>query len=162
MNHNRGIIRIWMIVVPLVWIISCIYYFNNTYLPFYSCETPDSQKLMCKYSNGTKHVYGEPLSEEFCIEESWVLCNTFMGGKPSYEYYNFDSKASCNEFFNNADVNIVQYPKSEYADCLDRKKSYQMKFYLNLILIIIFPLTFYPIFLLSRRLYKWVKEGFNK
>ena len=37
----------------------------------------------------------------------------------------------------------------------------KQEYILIIFLIIIFPLTFYPIYLVSKRLYKWIKQGFN-
>ena len=164
MNLDKGIIRIWLIIIPIVWIVSFIYYFNSIQLPFYSCETPDSKKKMCKYSNGPKDIYLDPFHEDSCIKESWVLCSTIdlKSNIKSYKTHKFNSENLCIDFFKDANIEVIEYPKTEYSNCLDIKKTKQKKFFSNLFFIIIFPFTFYPIYLLSKRLYKWVKEGFNK
>ena len=156
MNLNKGIFRIWIIVIPITWIFS--YLNSGVYYPNNSCEGPLVESCTCTYTLKDKSIsyWGSCYLQDSyiflrCDDES----DTFND--------NFKDIKSCGDFFKNSKQTLsCSKDQSLVESCESKKKDKQKEFIINMILLIIFPLTFYPIYLGFRRTFIWIKEGFKK
>ena len=150
---NKGIFRIWIIVIPITWIV--LYINSGIYYPNNSCDGREVERCSCIYTLEDKQITAGWGACDFASNE-YVMCVTF---KP----YKFKDHKSCINFFKNAKKNtICSKDQSLVKSCESKKKDKQKEFIINMILLIIFPLTFYPIYLGLRRTFIWIKEGFKK
>ena len=72
------------------------------------------------------------------------------------------NRITVEEYKNAKKTTLCKKNQGLVESCVSEKKDKQKVFIINMILLIIFPLTFYPIYLGLRRTLIWVKEGFKK
>ena len=153
MNLNKGIFRIWLIIVPIVWIVSFIYVAQDIYYPNYSCDRESEKNCQCVYTLGNKKY------TEWC---GWGVlfrleCNL------NYKSMGYKDVKSCESFFRNAKrTKTCSLDEAKVKSCESQKDKKRADYISAMIGVIIFPLTFYPIYLGLRRLFIWVREGFKK
>ena len=155
MNLNKGIFRIWLIIVPIVWIVSFIFVSGNTNHPFYSCETYKEEICQCVHTLGNKQ-------KTYKFRCGWGLtvpCNIGT----NFKALGFKDLKSCQFFEDKAKkVETCYLSKEKVKSCELKRDKDRMGYIIAMILVIIFPLTFYPIYLGLRRLFMWVRAGFKK
>ena len=154
MNLNKGIFRIWLIIVPIVWIVSFIYSAQEINYPNYSCETEREKNCKCVYTLGDKKY------TEWCGYGDFRL-ECHLG--TNFKSMGYKDIKSCESFFRNAKKTKTCFlDEAKVKSCESQKDKKRADFISAMILIIIFPLTFYPIYLGLRRLFIWVRDGFKK
>ena len=155
MNLNKGIFRIWLIIIPIVWIVSFIYVAQDVYYPNYSCERESEKNCKCVSTLGNKKW-----TERCGFGDLQLGPCSF---KKNMEALGFKNLESCQSFIRNAKkTKTCTLDKEKVKYCESQKNKERADYISAMIGVIIFPLTFYPIYLGLRRLFKWVREGFKK
>ena len=157
---NKGIFRIWIIVIPITWIV--LYINSGINYPNNSCDGTEVTTCSCVYTLEDKQI----TSWGYCsLSKSDVIfkCSGFSNDNSGFKNPNFKNLKSCLNFYKNAKkTTSCKKDQSLVESCESKKKNKQKEFIINMILLIIFPLTFYPVYLGSRRTLIWIKEGFKK
>ena len=156
MNLNKGIFRIWLIIVPIVWIVSFIYVAQDINYPNYSCETEREKNCQCVYTLGDKKY------TERCGFGPYLQLGP-CSNKTNMQALGFKNLESCESFTRNAKkTKTCTLDKEKVKSCESEKDIKRTNYIISIIILIIFPLTFYPIYLGLRRLFMWVWAGFKK
>lgn len=160
---NKGIFRIWIIIIPITWI---VFYINSGInYPNYSCDGQRVESCSCIYTLGDKKITSGGSCNIFSKIDIMYKCSGFSlsDDYSLFKNPNFKDRKSCSNFYKNAKkTTLCKKNQGLVESCVSEKKDKQKEFIINMILLIIFPLTFYPIYLGLRRTLIWVKEGFKK
>ena len=173
MNLDKGILRIWVIITPIIWIVLITYFTINFSEPYgrklpwkYNCSELAKETLSFCYFT---------LKDEPVISTHPAYCTPNKYNNPPFELnpncenfklMGFVSYKHCQTLASKGKREIMNIPKwisdsDKVEGCYKFKNKAKQEYILIIFLIIIFPLTFYPIYLVSKRLYKWIKQGFN-
>ena len=158
MNLRKGVFRIWLVFIP-------VFYFISFYLvsvgeididiPFYTCDGYNEKNHICTLTLDNKVI--RQFTSCYLIYDGPLLTHPFCHRFEDH----FKNNTECNYFLKNAKRKETSYiNKSKVDICENNKKADMKSFITSIIVIVLIPLTFYPIFLFTRRLILWIRDGF--
>ena len=153
MNFDRGIFRIWLAIIPLTWL-GIIYFDYDNLTNFPNDYCPETYDVcVYKYNDMEKVSYGH------CGNDDFIFLHCAI-----HDTFDFKDESECSDFFQKASSKDKTVPSTleETKNCQMRNNENSKQYYFRVLVIILFPLIFYPLYLGVSRIFVWIKKGFVK
>ena len=175
MNLDRGVFRIWLVIVPICWAISVYVNFDDiSSNPFKLGYCPENE-IWCTYrAEGTtvmvKSQYNSYCADKdtfFDIEKTYCGREFFSASplKSKGIYFNkFDTIEECKDFASKATLRETikrNTDKDVLEFCIEGKRNERNELVIYLFILFVTPLLLYPFYYLVSRTIFWISRGFK-
>lgn len=175
MNIDRGVFRIWLVIVPICWAISVYLNFDDiSSNPFKLGYCPENE-IWCTYrADGTtatvKSRYNNYCADKdtfIDIENTYCdfdILNLSLLNTEKNFFNKFDTIEECKNFASKANL-METIKRSTDKDalefCIELKKNERNELVIYLFILFVTPLLLYPFYYITSRTIFWISKGFK-